>query len=170
MQTSDVRPYGEVAFSIFLLMLSVWTVWAAYQISGFGKLSSPGAVPLIGGTIMLIASAVNAFKAIRRRSNAVSGSFRADIAPSAVIIFAVAGLAYVVTLESIGFITGSVIFLSVLFFVLGKQKPLNAFLLSLGSVALIYLVFRMLFLVLLPEGIIPERSIMAAITDRITGR
>lgn len=169
MQTPEIRPFGEVAFSVLLLVLSVWTVWAAYQISGFGKLSDPGTVPLIGGTIMLISSGINAFKCIRRR-NMLSGSFRTDIAPTAVIVFSAAGLAYVIALESLGFITASVIYLTALFYVLAKQRPLRAFALSVGSVVLIYLVFRLVFLVLLPEGIIPERAIMAVISDRIAGR
>ena len=33
--------------------------------------------------------------------------------------------------------------------------------LSLVSVALIYIVFRLIFTVLMPEGIVPEREIMA---------
>jgi hypothetical protein len=81
-------------------------------------------------------------------------------------------LAYGITLESVGFLISSFGFLFGGILLLYRKGPAKALGLSLLSIVLVYIIFRLIFRVILPEGIIPERRILAdlgAFFSRLVG-
>ena len=70
---------------------------------------------------------------------------------------------YAFLLEPLGFIPTSFLFLLALIRLLSRRRLLFCTALSASGVAIIYLVFRVVFTVILPEGLVPEREIIAAI-------
>ncbi|MCF3640177.1 tripartite tricarboxylate transporter TctB family protein [Rhizobium sp. TRM95111] len=163
------RP-GELAFNAVLLAFSLFMFWQAYNISGFSALSSAGAFPMAMTAIMSLTAAIALLRSWRLPS-AQGGFalFRKEILPSAVVVFSLFIFAYSVLLESLGFVLASFLFLMVSTWFLEGGRLKRALLLSLVSIVCVYIVFRVIFQVVLPEGVIPERSIMAGIVALLGG-
>lgn len=167
---SSTRRPGELIFNIVLFAFSLFMLWQAYQISGFSSVSSAGAFPMAMAAIMAITSAVSIGANLKQRAGPDGfKAFRKDILPNAVIVFAVLILVYSLLLEPLGFILASFAFLLVASSFLQGGKIKRALLLSTLSIVGVYIVFRLIFQVVLPEGIIPERAIIAAIGDFFSG-
>jgi putative tricarboxylic transport membrane protein len=77
--------------------------------------------------------------------------------------------AYALALKPVGFIPTSFVFLAVLIRYLSGRSLLQSVLLSLGIVALVYAVFRLVFTVLMPPGIVPEGEILAFVRSLLRG-
>ena len=168
--TVAYRP-GENVFAVLLLIVALLMCWQAYRISGFTALSSPGAFPMAAAAAMVIGLLVVIIKGIVHRPSAASVSAQADagtptpdaqaIAPAVVVIFAGCVLGFAGLLDALGFLPASLLFLLVAIKFLHRGSLLFTFVVSLGSLILIYVVFRLVFSVILPEGIVPESAIMA---------
>ena len=168
--TVAYRP-GETLFSVLLLIVALLMCWQAYRISGFTALSSPGAFPMAAAAAMVLGLLVIIMKGIVHRHSAASASAPADtetvvpdaqaIAPAVVVIFAGCVLGFAGLLDALGFLPASFLFLLVAIKFLHRGSLLFTFVVSLGSLILIYVVFRLVFSVILPEGIVPESAIMA---------
>ena len=162
MVATPTRRPGEAAFAILLLAGSTFLLWTAYGISGFEALSAPGAVPLAASATMVIASAMIAATVLRQQP--VPGERLAQaILPLPVVITIALVTVYAFLLEPLGFVPTSFLFLLVLIRLLSRRGLLFCMAVSAGGVAIIYFVFRVVFTVILPEGIVPEREIIAAI-------
>jgi hypothetical protein len=167
--TTTRRP-GELIFNCILLAFSLFMLWQAYQISGFSSVSSAGAFPMAMASIMAVTSAISIIANVKRRAGPEPfKSFKTQILPKAVVVFALLILAYSLLLEPLGFILASFAFLLVASSFLQGGNIKRALLLSTLSIIGVYIVFRLIFQVVLPEGIIPERAIMAAIGDFFSG-
>ena len=92
-----------------------------------------------------------------------------QILPQVAVVFSVFILGYSLLLKPLGFVLASFLFLLVSTWFLEGGRFKRSLLLSVVSIVAVYIVFRLVFQVVLPEGIIPERSIMAAIRDLFAG-
>lgn len=167
-QSSARRP-GELVFTLVLIACSLVLLWQAYGISGFSALSSAGAFPMAMSAIMVGSLAVVLAKLLRQSvPDALVQRFKTEILPSTVVVFCLVILAYSVALDWLGFIPSSFLFLltSITFLQGGRFK--RAFALSLVSIICVYVVFRLVFQVVLPEGLIPERAIIAWVQSLFT--
>lgn len=157
------RP-GELAFTLFLLLASLGLLWSAYGIAGFEALSSPGAVPMATTAIMVVTAIMVLIQTLRRPTGTTQ-TFGTHILPLSVIVTIALIVAYGWLLRPLGFIPTSVLFLSALVWFLSRRPVLFCLAVSVGTVALIWLIFRMVFSVLMPPGIFPEARIVAFITQ-----
>lgn len=160
-QPTQRRP-GEVVFTLLLLLGSLFLLWQAYGISGFSGLSSAGAFPMAMSAVMVVSLVMVLFKTVRRPApDAVIERFRKEILPATVLVFCGLILIYSLILNWLGFIPSSFLFLLVSITFLQGGRFLRALGLSVLSIICVYVVFRLVFQVVLPEGLIPERAIIA---------
>ncbi|RIX97984.1 tripartite tricarboxylate transporter TctB family protein [Aureimonas flava] len=161
------RP-GERAFTVVLFLGSLFLLWSAYGISGFEALSSPGAVPMATTFVMAVTLGIVLVKTARRPRDTAERLGR-EVLPPLVVVFAVLLLLYAVALEPLGFLPTSFLFLLVSIRILSKRSILHAALVALLSLALIYVLFRIVFTVLIPAGIVPEAEILSALRAAVGG-
>lgn len=104
-----------------------------------------------------------------RKSATTAEKQERDILPLPVIVTILAILAYALALKPLGFLPTSFLFLTGLIGYLRGGSLLRAAIQSLLIVALIYLVFRIVFTVLMPPGIVPEAEIIAWVKSLFAG-
>jgi hypothetical protein len=145
------RKPGELVFSMVLLMFSIAALYLSSGISGFSSISAPGTLPLLASTILVLSALL-----ITRQTWSLpptpDASFTSMITPITLINFSLLGLGYVALLTPVGFVLSTLIYLFVSILYLHRQGWLLAFFVSLNSLATIYVIFRVTFKVLLPEG------------------
>ena len=168
MQTKEPRRPGEVVFNLALLAGSIFLFWQAYRISGFGGLSAPGAVPLVVTATMVVCAALTVIDSLRK-PGVTAEAFWRQILPMPVIVTVVLIAAYALALKPLGFIPTSLVFLWVLLKYFTGRSLMWSGMIALLTVAIIWVVFRMIFTVLMPEGIVPEREIIAAVRNLLSG-
>ncbi|MCQ8782953.1 tripartite tricarboxylate transporter TctB family protein [Mangrovibrevibacter kandeliae] len=162
MTSNTTRRPGELAFTLFLAVVSLFLLWTAFGISGFEALSSPGAVPMATTFAMLATALIVAVKTARRPA-AADEKLGRDVLPPLVFVFALFLLAYALLLKPLGFLPTSALFL------VGSVKILSgrgwgfAVGVSALSLLVIYVLFRIVFTVLMPAGIVPEGEILQAL-------
>jgi len=164
----DARRPGEALFAVLLVVASFALLWNAYGISGFRALSAPGSVPMATAAIMVITSAIVLFRTLRL-PKVTSESLSRDILPMTVIVLALMLVAYGVLLRPLGFLPTSALFLIGAVKFLSHRSWLFTLTVSLGSLALIWVVFRIVFTVLMPAGIMPEAEFMQFLRDLFSG-
>jgi putative tricarboxylic transport membrane protein len=162
MESQPTRRPGEIVFTILMLLLSIFLLWNAYTISGFSSKSSPGAFPIAATAVMVVAGVFAIVQTLRTPAGATGFvAFRTHIIPNIVLLFGGLILAYGLVLETVGFIITSFVFLFVGMTLLYKRGVVPALFYSILSLILVYVTFRLIFKVVLPEGLIPERRILA---------
>lgn len=160
MQDPKRRRPGEAAFATVMAIASLVLLWNAYGISGFEALSAPGAIPMATTFAMVVTALVVLVKTLR--APAVEGeTFFRDILPPRVILIVVMLVAYAFALKPLGFLPTSAIFLIAAIRLLGRRTWVFSIGIGLLSLLGIYLVFRIVFSVLMPAGIVPEGEILA---------
>lgn len=147
---------GEKAFTLFLLLFSLLVLIAAYLISGFSSVSSPGTFPMLSAAVMV----ASALALIRKNHKAAIPDFQGffsemktaakEVFPSVFVIYSSIIIVYMIALQPLHFLPSSFLFLlgSILF--LKGSSPLKSVAISGGLLAGIYLIFHYLFLVVLP--------------------
>ncbi len=155
---AERRP-GEALFALFLLLSSLALLWDAYGIAGFSRLSSAGAIPLATTAAMVLTSGVVLFRALRAHLVATETVWR-DILPPNVIVLAALLVTYGVLLRPLGFLPTSALFLIVAIRFLSGRSWIFTLTVSLGSLLVIWILFRVVFSVLMPAGIVPEAEFM----------
>lgn len=155
---TERRP-GERAFTIFLLVASLALLWNAYGISGFKKLSSPGTVPMATTAVMVI-TALMILKSTWKLPQVQGETIRKDIFPPVVIAFVALLAVFAAALKSLGFIIAAALFLIFGIRMLTTRGWGYSIGISLGSLFVIWLVFRIIFRVLMPEGVFPEAEMI----------
>ncbi|GAB4518688.1 MAG: hypothetical protein Tsb0019_18900 [Roseibium sp.] len=174
--TSDATPGGyeasrrpgELAFGALMLLASLVLLWSAYGISGFEALSSPGSVPMATTLVMVVAALVIVMKTARLPLTPRE-TLAKDILPGVVVIFAGLLIAYGLLLKPLGFLPTSALFLVTAIKTLSGRGWAWTLLVSLGSLVLIWLVFRIVFTVLMPAGIVPEAEFIQMLRDLVHG-
>lgn len=158
METRDGSLWGGRAFLTVLCCFSLAVIYFSTQIYAFGQPSSPATIPFACGLAMFASSV---FLMLRSADSPKSGSVRPLSARGA--FFAALSMIYVGVLDTIGFVIATSVFLFASFIALGRRRTTGAAAYALLSVAVIYLLFRIFFLVLLPEGVLPERRLIASL-------
>lgn len=170
--TQGLRRPGELAFSGFLLIASLGLFWSATGIENpFGPngLSAPRSVPMATTAVMVVAAAVILFRTARLPLDPVETLAR-DILPGLVIVFALFLVAYGAVLQTLGFLPTSALFLIAGIRILAKRGWIWTLGVALGSLLVIWLIFRIVFSVLMPAGIVPEAEILQIFRDLTAGR
>ena len=98
-----------------------------------------------------------------RKPGKTAETISRDILPLPVIVTIAAITAYAVLLKPLGFVPTSFLFLLGLIKLFSARSWGFSISAAAGSVALIYIIFRLVFSVLMPAGIVPEGEILAAI-------
>jgi hypothetical protein len=161
--TSDVTPGGyvemrrpgELAFALFLTAASLFLLYSAYGISGFEALSAPGAIPMATTFVMALA-ALGVVLRTARLPIVTSETVSKDILPGTVILFIGFLIVFGLLLQPLGFVLTAALFLVVTIKVLARRGWGYTLAVAFGSLVVIWVVFRVVFTVLLPAGILPE--------------
>lgn len=151
---------GEDLFGLIMIVISVGLFWQAYAIAGFSALSSPGAFPMASAGVMLIGALVVAYGNLRNTAPRDD----APILPVTIAIFTGLVIAYALLLSPLGFLPASFLFLFAGMRLLYPRGGwLRAGVIALGALIVIYIIFRLVFQVVLPEGVVPERELLSGI-------
>jgi hypothetical protein len=169
MSPQQPRRPGEVLFNTAMVAGSLFLLWSAYGISGFEALSAPGTMPMLTTFIMAVCAGMILRESLAKPANTAERVSR-DILPMSVIVTIALITAYAFLLKPLGFLPTSFLFLTVSIAYLKKSSLLWSAAVSLGVVVLIYLIFRIIFHVLMPEGIVPEGEIIAWFKSIFTGK
>ncbi|MFS4437686.1 tripartite tricarboxylate transporter TctB family protein [Paracoccaceae bacterium GXU_MW_L88] len=156
---------GEGLFGLIVLAISVLLLWQSWAISGFESMSSAGAVPMAAAAVMVIAALIVVIGDAGKRVNHDTQ----PLVTRPIVLFTLLVIAYAVALVPLGFILSSFLFLVIGTKMLYRGGWGFTVLLAAGSLAVIYILFRVIFQVILPEGIVPEREILGAIGDLFAG-
>lgn len=149
------RAPGELVFSLTLLVFSLLACWQAWRISGFSSLSSAGVFPMIATSTMAISGLFIVADSARARPQSQRGGlqrFAAEVTPWRLVVFTLLIVGYMLALEPAGFLPSSFGFLFLGMSFLYRKGVLVNLAVSTGSLAVIYLVFRHVFSVVLPSG------------------
>ena len=164
----DLRRPGELAFTLFLVVASGILLWQAYDIAGFRRLSSPGAIPMAATGAMLLTALLVLWKTARKPLT-TDESLRVAVFPGPVVLMALMLVGYGLLLKPLGFLPTSALFLFVAIKLLSGRSLLFSLGISLLALAVIWLVFRMVFTVLMPAGIFPEAEMVQFLRTLLAG-
>ena len=165
--TEKRRP-GELGFALFLTCASLYLLYSAYGISGFEALSAPGAVPMATTLAMAISALVVTLRTARL-PKITSETLSKDILPVMVIVFVGFLILFGVLLKPLGFVPTAALFLTVAIKVLARRGWGYTLAVALGSLIVIWIVFRVVFTVLLPAGIVPEAEFIQFFRNLLSG-
>lgn len=165
--TEQRRP-GELGFALFLSVASLFLLYSAYGISGFEALSAPGAVPMATTLVMAISALVVAFRTARLQK-VLTETLSKDILPAMVILFIGLLIVFGILLKPLGFVPTAALFLIAAIKVLGRKGWGYTISVALGSLIIIWIVFRVVFTVLLPAGIVPEAEFIQLFRNILSG-
>lgn len=158
MHTSRRRLPGELLFSMLLIVFSLFMLWQAYSISKFESFTSAGSFPMFAAAVMLLSGLIAAGETVKltplpgAEGESVWRQFVRQITPGMLVQFVLTIAAYMFLLERLGFVISSYLFLVVSMRLLGSRKWVLNIWVSALSLAVVYLVFKTIFSVVLPSG------------------
>lgn len=156
-QETETPALSEVPLALVLLVFSLAAATQAYGISGFDSISGPGVLPMLAAGVMVLSAFVLLVRALGAASpdmpmsQRLTGFFR-YVLP--VRVLAVVGLmvVYLYAMTRLGFMLSSGLFLFINLLYLWQRGLVKAALVTVLSLVLIWLVFRTVFQVVLPQG------------------
>lgn len=154
MKPNDTLRPGERLFALLLVIFAGYAFWESYGISGFSGLTTGGVMPLLASGTMVLTGVVilsDTFRKPRNPEIGITGLIE-YLFPLRVVLFTLLVAIYVAVIPSIGFLAASGGLLFVTIWALWRKGPLPALLISLLSIAAIYVLFRVVFQVVLPIG------------------
>ena len=160
MREGHIRRPGEAGFALIVAAFSLFLLWNAYQIDGFSSLSSSGALPMGAAATMVVSSFIIAWKTLKSEQDKQE-TFWVNILPRDVWVGIALIIAYAVLLVPLGFLPTFFLFLFAMTKALSGRSWFFCLWTSAVTLASIYVVFRLVFAVLMPEGIVPEGQIIA---------
>lgn len=166
LHTTHEKRRGEDLFAWVAFAVGLLLFWQSYRIAGFTALSSPGAFPMAASAAMAGSALIVVVGNLRRRAR-VSDR---PILPRTVALFTLLVVGYAVALVPLGFVPASLLFLLLGMQLLHRRSWAYSAVVAVGSLVLVYVVFRLVFQVVLPEGILPEREILSSIGRALGGR
>jgi len=164
----EQRRPGELGFAIFLTLASLFLLYNAYGISGFKALSSPGSVPMATTLVMAVSAFIVTLRT-SRLSKVAHETLSKDILPVMVILFIGFLVIFGLLLKPLGFVLTAALFLTVAIKVLARRGWGYTLTVALGSLVVIWIVFRVVFTVLLPAGILPEAEFIQFFRNLMSG-
>lgn len=164
----EQRRPGELGFAVFLSAASLFLLYSAYGISGFEALSAPGAVPMATTLVMAISALVVTMRTAHRPLVSTE-TLGKDILPLMVVFFIGFLILFGLLLQPLGFVLTAAVFLVVAIKLLARRGWSYTLAVSLGSLVVIWIVFRVVFTVLLPAGILPEAEFIQFFRNLVSG-
>jgi putative tricarboxylic transport membrane protein len=164
----EQRRPGELGFAIFLTLASLFLLYNAYGISGFKALSSPGSVPMATTLVMAVSAFIVTLRT-SRLSKVAHETLSKDILPVMVILFIGFLVIFGLLLKPLGFVLTAALFLTIAIKVLARRGWGYTLTVALGSLVVIWIVFRVVFTVLLPAGILPEAEFIQFFRNLMSG-
>jgi hypothetical protein len=155
MTDPETRRPGEALFALALVVFSVAAFWQSMRISGVEGPSEPGVFPALASATMIVASLAVLRHAVVAKAGPAESGVRARLAAIVPLRFAVLTAlvgAYILAMPALGFMVSSALFLFATLWLLWRRGPVRAALVTVVSLAAIWLVFRELFQVVLPRG------------------
>jgi putative tricarboxylic transport membrane protein len=160
MDETKRRAPGELVFAHLMLLFGLTALWLSWRISGFSSWSSPGMLPMLATAAMTGSAFLILVKTLRVKgpdtspANPLSKQFFHQITPLPIVLFTAMIIVYMTTLEYLGFIVSSMIYLVGSMIALGDRRIGRVVVISAVSLAVIYLIFQTAFSVVLPEGVL----------------
>ncbi|WGW05979.1 tripartite tricarboxylate transporter TctB family protein [Tropicibacter oceani] len=164
----DQRRPGELAFAVFLALASLFLLYSAYGISGFQALSAPGSVPMATTLVMVVSALIIALRTARL-PKVMTETLAKDILPVMVVVFIGFLILFGLALKPLGFVPTAALFLIVAIKLLARRGWGYTLCVALGSLVVIWIVFRVVFTVLLPAGIVPEAEFIQLFRTLLSG-
>ncbi|WP_425040548.1 tripartite tricarboxylate transporter TctB family protein [Primorskyibacter sp. S187A] len=147
-----LRP-GERVFALLLVLVSGFVFSEAFAISGFRGLTTGGVMPMVASSVMMVSATLILAQTFGKPAAPYGLSGLATfLFPLRVLPFAGLVALYAFAIGPVGFLPASAGFLFVAIWMLWRRGPLWSALISLGSIILIYALFRVVFQVVLPAG------------------
>lgn len=165
---SEQRRPGELGFALILTAASLYLLYSAYGISGFTALSGPGAIPMATTFVMVVAAGIVALRTWRL-PRITTETLGRDILPPMVILFIGFLIVFGLLLKPLGFVPTAALFLMIAIKVLARRGWGYTLAVALGSLIVIWIVFRVVFTVLLPAGILPEAEFIQFFRSLLSG-
>lgn len=150
------RP-GELVFALVILVFSVAAFWQAYEISGFTGKTTPGVFPMLASGTLVVSGLLILLSALKTRApdtsnGSVTKRFFTEVFSLHHIVLIALVLGYLFVMPWLGFLLSSGIFLMAAFQYLWRKNVLVTLLLTVVALATIYVIFREVFQVVLPQG------------------
>ncbi len=154
MKSPDTLRPGEQLFALLLVCFAGYAFWESYGISGFKGLTTGGVMPMLASGVMLVTGGVILSDTLRKAAPLQSGprGVIAYLFPLRVVLFTLLLSVYVAAIPSAGFLLSSGVLLFVAVWWLWQKGPVWALVISLVSIGVIHVLFRMVFQVVLPIG------------------
>ncbi len=152
------REPGETVFACLMLLLGLFVMAEGWRLDAFQSPSSAGIFPAFAGLVMAVSAAAVIVRTCRMApplAAAEQGLVRAflrRVTPKEVAAMAALMVAYMLALEPLGFLVASFAFLLVAILYLHRRGLIFAAVVSAATLALIWVVFRLVFTVVLPAG------------------
>ena len=149
---------GERWFLAALTLVSALALWHAYAISGFTSASGPGVFPMLAAATMLLTALGLTLARLRAAGEGPRGlEGLLWIVPPRTAIFLALVLGFVLLIPPLGFMVAAGLFLFAAIAINWRHDSWRRGLLASGLVtavvlALVWLVFRVAFQVVLPSG------------------
>jgi len=161
------RP-GELAFAAFLTVASLFLLYSAYGISGFEALSGAGSVPMATTLVIAVSALIVTVRTFRQPQTETKTLSR-DILPGMVILFIAFPVLFGLLLRPLGFVPNAAVFLIIAIKVLARKGWGYTLAVALGSLVAIWIIFRVVFTVLLPAGILSEAEFIQFFRTLLSG-
>lgn len=145
------RKPGELGIALISFIIGTLGFYFALDMTS-DELSSPSVFPKLASTVVMVCSVVNFWKAMRRKKPEVSAPTIAQyLLPKDVVVVLLLLVSYCVVLPWLHFIVSSYAFMVLGMVYLQRGKNIvRALLISAASLAVLVILFRYLFLVILP--------------------
>ena len=144
------RKPGELGIAAIGFLIGALGYYFALDMTS-GEYSSPSVFPKLASTVIMLCSAVNFFRAVKREKPETGISPARFLFPGDVVVVLCLLVAYCIALPRLHFIASSFAFLALGMIYLQRGKHIvRALLVSAASLAVLVAVFRYLFLVILP--------------------
>lgn len=148
---------GEKLFDWLLLLFSMGVLYEAFRIDGGFRLNSAGSFPVGLGLIMLASSIVILIShRYKRRDPSITTAhqeaktfFKEHFKPP-IVAFTVCSVLYLIAINWISFYVSTFCFLAAMISYYRRGRFVSSLIITTGTIAVIYVLFTMVFRVYLP--------------------
>jgi len=147
---------GENLFAWLMMALSLFVLIQAYLISGFSSISSAGMFPMVAAAIMVVAMALillNNRKLAKPDADGLKDELRQaakQVLPKVFLVYTGIIIGYMILIQPLHFLPSSFAFLLVSMIYLKGSTVIKSLIISILTLACIYIVFQYFFRVVLP--------------------
>lgn len=156
MSKQETMLVGERTFYALLLVLTLGIGYLAYDISGFSSLNSPGAFPIGASAIMLLSAVLLIVEMLAKTAPQTQGwldaasQFLKAHFPLTTLVFLGLAVAYLAAMQFVSFYICTFVFLVLSIVYLRRGRVVSAVAVAALLLAIIYVLFSLVFSVYLP--------------------